>query len=180
MDTLSGAFGYSVKIKGNYAAVGCPFELAYLSDYPWIEVQAQGKVYLFKKDDQGYFTNRTIYYPPSFEGDSVRNYGKQVNIFGNNLAVLMPFLDSDENDAIDIYNIGCPPLSAPMLRPTPTPTPASTPVATPTITPTNTTTPTVTPTVTRTPLPTVPASYGIVTFFAEQIKSFDNQDLFPF
>ena len=201
MDTLSGTFGYSVKIDGNYAAVGCPFELAYLSDYPWIEVQAQGKVYLLKKDDQGYFTNRTIYYPPSISGDSVRNYGKEVNIFGNNLAVLMPYLDSDENDVIDIYNIGCPPLSAPMLRPTPTPTPSITPsvtpFGTPAVTPTNTSTPT--------PTPTVPAgegivtivngisiaeidgdliypilSKGIVTFLDEQIDSFNVENIFPF
>jgi len=205
MDTLSGAFGYSVKIKGNYAAVGCPFELAYLSDYPWIEVQAQGKVYLFKKDEQGYFTNRTIYYPPSFEGDVVRNYGRQVNIFGNNLAVLMPYLSSDQNDAIDIYNLGCPALSAPMLRPTPTPTPSITPSATPASTPpvTPSVTPTYTPT--PTPTPTVPAlegivtivdqisiseingdllypieDKGIVTFLEEQIYSFDNDGIFPF
>jgi len=150
-NTLSGAFGYSVKIKGNYAAVGCPFEPAFLDDYPLIEVPTQGKVYLFKKDDQGHFTNRTIYYPPTILGDEIRNYGKQVNIFGDNLAVSMPFLDSDQNDVIDIYNLTCPALSEPLLRPTPTSTPPNTPTPTQTNTPTNTRTPAITPTNTQTP-----------------------------
>jgi hypothetical protein len=187
--------------------VGCPTEPAFLDDYPLIEVPTQGKVYLFKKDEQGYFTNRTIYYPPSFEGDSVRNYGRQVNIFGNNLTVSMPFLDSDQNDVIDIYNLTCPALSEPLLRPTPTSTPPNTPTPTPTNTPTNTRTPAVTPTPTasigatpnptptptrtpavtptptntQTPTPT-PTQFGLITFVDnDQIVRFvDNDPLVPF
>jgi hypothetical protein len=117
----------------------------------------------------------------------------------------MPYLSSDQNDAIDIYNLGCPALSAPMLRPTPTPTPSITPSATPASTPpvTPSVTPTYTPT--PTPTPTVPAlegivtivdqisiseidgdllypieDKGIVTFLEEQIYSFDNDGIFPF
>jgi hypothetical protein len=155
-DTLSGAFGYSVKLKNNYAAIGCPFETSYLNDFPLLEVEKQGKVYLFKKDDFGYFTNRTIYYPTSILGDSERNFGSQVNLTDNGLVVGVPHEKNEDfftykiiNDKINIYNLECPPLSAPLLKPTPTAT--ATPTVTPTVTPTLTPTRTLTPTVTRTP-----------------------------
>jgi hypothetical protein len=133
-----------------------------LDDYPLLEVANQGKVYLLEKDQFGYFTNRTIYYPTSVSlTDAERNYGTQVNIFGDILAVGVPFSESVDNDVIEIYNLGCPALSAPMLRPTPTATAAATPTVTPTrtltptVTPTNTSTSGATPTPTPTPTPTV-------------------------
>jgi hypothetical protein len=156
MDTLSGAFGYSVKIQNNIAAIGCPFENAYLNDFPLEFVEKQGKVYLLEKDQFGYFTNRKIYYPNSSTGDIEKNFGKQVNIFQNNLVVGVPSVSSNGNDTINVYSLDCPPLSAPLLKPTstptatPTPTPTVTPTITPTITPTNTPTPSITPTLTPT------------------------------
>jgi hypothetical protein len=184
MDTLSGAFGYSVKISGKRAAISAPFETFYLDDYPLLEVANQGKVYLLEKDQFGYFTNRTIYYPTSVSLlDGERNYGTQLNIFGDILAVGVPFSESVENDFIEIYNLYCPPLSAPLLRPTPT----ATPVATPTPTPTITVTPTVTPTIGTTPTPTpsitptnVVLGAGIVTLIdGIQITEIDGEDIYP-
>jgi len=194
MDTLFAAFGYSVKIAGRRAAVSAPFEPFYLDDYPLLEVANQGKVYLLEKDQFGYFTNRTIYYPTSVSlTDAERNYGTQVNIFGDILVVGVPFSESVDNDVIEIYNLGCPALSAPMLRPTPTATSA----ATPSPTPTNTVTPSVTPTMgaTSTPTPTPNASptptptvtptnvvlgAGIVTLIdGIQITEINGDDLYP-
>lgn len=156
MDTLSGAFGYSVKIQDNFAAIGCPFENAYLNDYPLEFVEKQGKVYLLEKDEFGYFTNRKIYYPNSSIADIEKNFGKQVNVFQNNLVVGIPSINSDGNDTINVYNLDCPPLSAPLLKPTPTATatPTPTPTATTTLTPTNTPTQTATSTPTNTPTET--------------------------
>jgi hypothetical protein len=184
MDTLSGAFGYSVKISGKRAAISAPFETFYLDDYPLLEVANQGKVYLLEKDQFGYFTNRTIYYPTSVSLlDGERNYGTQLNIFGDILAVGVPFSESVENDFIEIYNLYCPPLSAPLLRPTPTATPAATPTPTPTIT----VTPTVTPTIGTSPTPTpsitptnVVLGAGIVTLIdGVQITEIDGEDIYP-
>jgi hypothetical protein len=184
MDTLSGAFGYSVKISGKRAAISAPFETFYLDDYPLLEVANQGKVYLLEKDQFGYFTNRTIYYPTSVSLlDGERNYGTQVNIFGDILAVGVPFSESVENDFIEIYNLYCPPLSAPLLRPTPT----ATSVATPTPTPTVTVTPTVTPTIGTSPTPTpsitptnIVLGAGIVTLInGVQITEIDGADIYP-
>ena len=182
MDTLSGAFGYSVKIKDNTVVVGSPFETFYISDYPLVDVSKQGKTYLFKKDEQGYFTNRIIYYPPSALGNGERNYGKQVNLFGNGIAVGMPFLSDDTDDVIDIYNVGCPALSAPLPKPSqtptlpPTPTPTSTPQATPQATPSSTPQATPASTPQATPLPNL----GIISFTNEQMDSFNNENMYPF
>jgi hypothetical protein len=179
MDTLSGAFGYSVKIDGNRAAISAPYETFYLNDFPLLEVSNQGKVYLLEKDNFGYFTNRKIYYPNVILGDSEKNYGKSVNVFNNILTVSIPFSESIQNDSIVVYNLDCPPLSSVLLKPTPTATPVPTP--TPTLTPFLSPTPNPTPTVTPSVTPTnVVLGLGIVTLVdGIQITEIEGDDLYP-
>ena len=109
--------------------------------------------------------------------DAERNYGTQINIFGDILAVGIPFSENVESDIIELNNLYCPALSAPLLKPTPTATSTPTPTPTPTVTPTLTPPPTLTPTTTPTP-----TTKGIVTFeVLDQIVKFDSNDsLFPF
>ena len=87
MDTPSGEFGYSVKIKDDYALVGSPFESSFSSDSIPVEIPKQGKVYLFKKDEFGYFRNKKTYQPNSIVGDSEKNFGNQINLFGEEIAI---------------------------------------------------------------------------------------------
>jgi len=112
--TLSGSFGYSVKLKNNRAVVGCPFEIYTVNGNQVVEVPKQGKVYVFERDEFGYFTKRVVYYPPTVVGDVPRNYGKQVNIFGDELAIGMPFSSNYSKHVIDVYNLKCTPLAEPM------------------------------------------------------------------
>ena len=103
LDTPSGQFGYSVKIKNNHALVGSPFESSFSSDIIPVEIPKQGKVYLFTKDEFGYFSNKKTYQPNSIVGDSEKNFGKQINLFGKEMAIGIPFSNNDDIDIIDLY-----------------------------------------------------------------------------
>jgi hypothetical protein len=166
IDTSDGNFGYSVKLKNNVAIIGSPFESYYTENTPPIEVQNQGKAYVFKKNEFGYFIKNTILYPQSFIGDSKKNFGYQVNIIDNFAMVSKPFDNNNFNTTIDVYDLNCPP------KPIPIPKPSPTPSVTPTLTPTLTPTPTPTSTPTYVSLVTIFDEIPIFTFEGVPMASF--------
>lgn len=107
LDSLSGAFGYSVKINNNNVVIGSPLEPFYLNNDPLQEVEKQGKVYVFNRDSSGYFTEKTIYNPIVNSGDLEKRFGSMVNVSENALYVTSPYSNVSEEGNISVFNIDC-------------------------------------------------------------------------
>ena len=107
LNTPAGNFGYSVKLKNNTAIVGCPSEQFYSEEHPDIEIPNYGRAYIFRKNDYGYFSQKTTVYPLTSDLSSYKFFGSQVNTYQDLALVSMP-LTMDKSDAkIDIFNINC-------------------------------------------------------------------------
>ena len=107
INSPAGNFGYSVKLDRNTAVIGSPSEQFYRIADPTIELPNYGRVYVMRKGDYGYFTQKTEIYPLTSDQRSYKFFGSQVNTFQNQAIVSMPFTLDKRDGYIDIFNLDC-------------------------------------------------------------------------
>jgi hypothetical protein len=100
-------FGYSVAIKDNTAIVGAPGEAFPNPNVNGAIIPNYGKGYIFKKNEFGYFSQKTAVYPLTSDLTSYKFFGSQVNTFLNLALVGMPYTLDKEKSNIDIFNLDC-------------------------------------------------------------------------
>lgn len=112
INTLAGNFGESVRLKNNYCIVGSPSEM-WLKDLTyWPEDQPNvGRAYVFRKTDNGLFSQGTVLYPSSSIKCDYLFFGKAVNMYDRYAFVASPFYSSElyrENKSfLSIFDTGC-------------------------------------------------------------------------
>lgn len=103
----AGNFGYSVAIKDNTAIVGAPGEGFLNPNVSGVEVPNYGRSYIFRKNELGYFSQKTVVYPLTSDLESYKFFGSQVNTFLNLAIVGVPYtLDKDKSN-INIFDLNC-------------------------------------------------------------------------
>jgi hypothetical protein len=107
INSPAGNFGYSVKLNKDRAIVGCPGEAFYIDSRPDVELPNYGRAYIFKKNEYGYFAEKTTVYPLSTDLRSYKFFGSQVNITQNTAIVGMPYTLDRNDGRINIFNLDC-------------------------------------------------------------------------
>lgn len=112
INTLAGNFGESVRIKNNYCIVGSPGEMWLKDPTYWPEDQPNvGRAYVFRKTDQGFFSQGTVLYPSSAIKCDYLFFGKAVNMYDRYAFVASPFYSGElyrENKSfLSIFDTGC-------------------------------------------------------------------------
>lgn len=115
LNTVGGNLGTHLSFLGNNLIVSAPYEMYHflfkdIEDNPNV-----GRVYLFRKNRGGTFSQAAIVSPANGSGDQVplriekdMYYGRFVGLYGNlGAAALVPFKDVFRRGEIDFLKVGC-------------------------------------------------------------------------
>jgi len=108
LNTPGGNFGTSIALKDNLCVVGSPGEM-------WLDNPTQtyednpntGRTYVFRKTQDGLFTQATILSPSSAIRQSYMQFGNGVGINDDYVTVLSPFDGRYKKSYIDIFDTRC-------------------------------------------------------------------------
>ena len=113
LDTVGGNFGTHLSFFGNNLIVSAPYEMYHFPpDKVFEDMPNVGRVYIFRKNRGGTFSQAAIVSPANGENyyRAVKNmyYGKLVGLYGNIAAVVtVPFKDVFRKGELDFLKIGC-------------------------------------------------------------------------
>jgi hypothetical protein len=107
INSPAGNFGYSVAIKDNTAIVGAPGEAFLNPSVSGVEIPNYGRSYVFRKNELGYFSQKTAVYPLTSDLESYKFFGSQVNTFLNLAVVGLPYTLDKEKSNINIFDLNC-------------------------------------------------------------------------
>ena len=108
LNTPGGNFGTSIALKDNLCVVGSPGEM-------WLDDPTQtyednpntGRTYVFRKTQDGLFTQATILSPSPAIRQSYMQFGNGVGINDDYVTVLSPFDGRYKKSYIDIFDTRC-------------------------------------------------------------------------
>ena len=110
INSVAGNFGESVRLQDNSCIIGSPGEMWRDNDVEE-NIPNVGRAYVFRKADDGYFTQGTILYPVSSILTKYLFFGQAVNMYGRYAFVAAPYYYSDiireEKSYINVFDTEC-------------------------------------------------------------------------
>lgn len=123
LNTVAGNFGQSVKLNENSCIIGSPGEMWADNDVKE-DIPNAGRAYVFRKTDNGYFTQGTVLYPASSFLTKYLFFGQAVNMYDKYAFVASPYWYSDiirdQKSYISIFDTSCVFAAPPLHLPVPT------------------------------------------------------------
>jgi hypothetical protein len=109
LDTPGGNFGTHVSFYGNSLIVSAPYEnYHYPADMTFEGYPNAGRVYIFRKNRGGTFSQAAMIAPEVGRLDTNMYYGKLVSLVGNIAgAAVVPYKDILKKADLDFFKIGC-------------------------------------------------------------------------
>lgn len=109
IDSPGGNFGTSIAFLGNNLLISAPYENYHFPpDLAFENKPNTGRVYLFRKNKGGTFTQAANIAPDYELARENMYFGKGVGLIGSRTALAtIPFKNKFENSEIDAYKIGC-------------------------------------------------------------------------
>lgn len=118
IDSPGGNLGTSIKLNNNVLIAGSPGEMWNDGSKTYEDQPNIGRAYMFRKTDNGLFTQSTILWPESGIREPYMAFGQGVNSYNNYAAVLSPYNSYYNKSYVSIFNTEClyslPPLHLPI------------------------------------------------------------------
>jgi hypothetical protein len=106
INSVAGNFGTDICLNNNVCVVGAPGE-AYLAPDDTYEAVNVGRVYVFRKSDDGIFTQATTIAPASSFREKYMFFGQSVNAYGSFISVVAPYTQKYTKSYLCVYNTDC-------------------------------------------------------------------------
>lgn len=107
IDSPAGNLGTSINLNENTLIAGAPGEMWLQEGKTYEDLPNVGRAYLFRKTDDGLFTQSTILSPESAIREPYMSFGNAVNNYKNYAAVLSPYNSNYNKSYVSIFNTEC-------------------------------------------------------------------------
>jgi hypothetical protein len=106
INSIAGNFGTDIAVNNKICVVGAPGE-AYLEPGGTYEAVNVGRVYVFRRSDDGIFTQATTITPASGFREKYMFFGQSVNAYDNFVSVVASYTPKYTKSYLCVYNTDC-------------------------------------------------------------------------